>query len=44
MWGSLQGHLEIVKYLIDEKKTDINEKDNDGLNTQMWASWQGYLE
>lgn len=38
------GYLEIVKYLIDEKKADFNVKDNDGRTPLHLAASNGCLE
>ena len=40
MYASFNGHLEIVKYLID-KGAYINAKDDSNITALMWASEKG---
>ena len=53
MWASREGHLEVVKVLVESskgglfsffKKGNINDKDNDGWTALIWASRKGHLE
>ena len=42
--ASFNGHIHIVKYLIEECRADVNSKTNDGWTALHVASLQGHLE
>jgi len=42
--ASINGHLEIVKYLIEEHNANVEAKDNYGYTPLIWASVYGSLE
>lgn len=44
MEASKQGHLEIVKYLVEEAGADVNAKDKNGSTALMCASKHSHLE
>ena len=43
MWASLEGHLEIVKYLV-KNGADINIKNEDGNTALDWAATEEIKE
>lgn len=44
MLASLQGHTEVVRFLIDSKKVDVNAKDVSGTTSLMAAAKRGHVE
>ncbi|WP_353280584.1 ankyrin repeat domain-containing protein [Wolbachia endosymbiont (group B) of Cyclophora punctaria] len=42
--AAYNGHLDIVKYLVDEKKVSPDQKANDGINALHWAALNGHLD
>ena len=38
------GHLEVVKYLIEDRECDPKISDNDGLNALHCAAYNGHLK
>ena len=44
MEASYEGHLKVIKYLIENGKVNVNSKDDDGWTALMRASWRGYSE
>jgi len=41
-WAAMNGHLEVVKYLV-ENGADVNAKDNNGFTPLSLAAWKGSL-
>lgn len=44
MLASLQGHLEVVRLLLNSKKVDVNAKDVTGTTSLMAASKRGHVD
>ena len=42
--ASLNGHIEIIKILIEHKEVNINQKDKSGYTALHWASRNGHKE
>ena len=43
-WAARNGHLSVVKYLVEKCGSDINRTTVDGTSAFCWACWQGHLE
>ena len=44
MHGAINGHLEVVEYLGDEKYVDVNARDKDGKTPLMHGAINGHLD
>lgn len=42
-WSARNGHLDVVRYLVDKCQVDIDAATADGTTAFCWASWQGHL-
>ena len=43
MWGAESGHLEVVRYLVEHAKANVEVKDNDGYTALILGEKKGHL-
>jgi len=43
-WSARNGHLSVVKFLVEECDVKINATTHDGTTAFCWSCWQGHLD